>query len=232
MTNQLRNMMAEIESWESATEFGIPQDLWAGYQVRKLSDDLYIAALSAVFDTLRVQDSDSKKQDLSELAKTLLIYSHSAASEYLTGIDRTINMLYCAATFYLADFPATSTFVTRQITHVGLSEEENFLYALLSHKFNENTEIESKFLSWLGSSDDECFSEIISHFVEKQRQGLIADPRLFIASKLIVNCLGRFKEFNILDNLRKTLQTLAERCGNHFLLIFMPFQFGSFFLHK
>ena len=81
MTSQLRNMMAEIESWESAIEFGIPQDLWVEeYKVRQRSDDLYIAALSAIFDKLRVQASDARKQDLSELAKTLLIYSRSAAS--------------------------------------------------------------------------------------------------------------------------------------------------------
>ena len=46
MASQLNNMMAEIESWESATEFGIPEDLWAGDQVRQRSDDLYIAVLN------------------------------------------------------------------------------------------------------------------------------------------------------------------------------------------
>ncbi len=45
MASQLSNMMAEIESWESATEFGIPEELWAGYQVRTRSDDLYIAVV-------------------------------------------------------------------------------------------------------------------------------------------------------------------------------------------
>ncbi len=231
MISQLRNMMAEIESWESAIEFGIPEGLWARYKVRQRSDDLYIAALSAIFDKLRVQASDGRKQDFSELAKTLLIYSHSAASKYLTGIDRTINMLYCAATFYLADFPATSTFVTKQITHFGLlSEEENFLYSLLSHKFNKNNEIESKFLSLLGTSNDDRFSEIISHFVEKQRQGLlIEDPRLFIASKLIVNCLGRFKEFNILDNLRENATNFSQELWQPFFIDFHTFPIWELF---
>ena len=66
MASQLSNMMSEIESWESATEFGIPEDLWAGYQVRQRSDDLYIAVLSAVFDTLRNDDVDERQQSLSD----------------------------------------------------------------------------------------------------------------------------------------------------------------------
>lgn len=219
MTSQLRNMMAEIESWESATEFGIPQDLWAGYQVRQRSDDLYIAVLSAVFDALRAQDSDARKQNLSELAKTLLIYSRSAASRYLTGIDRSINLLYCAATFYLAGFPATATLVAKQITYAPfLSAEERFLYGLLSRKFSSDNQIEARFINWLGTSNATHFDDIVEHFVSKQQQGLVDDPRLFIASKLTVDCLSRFKEFNIWDNLRENAANFSRETWRPFLI--------------
>ena len=87
MNEQLKNMMAEIESWESATEFGIPEDMWAGYQVRRRSDDLYIGVLSELFDTLRIEDIDEKNAILPELAKTLLVYSRSSAAKYLSGVS-------------------------------------------------------------------------------------------------------------------------------------------------
>ncbi|MFO3289593.1 DEAD/DEAH box helicase [Legionella pneumophila serogroup 1] len=219
MTSQLRNMMAEIESWESAAEFGIPQNLWAGYQVRQRSDDLYIAVLSAIFDVLRGEDSDARKLNLSELAKTLLIYSRSAASKYLTGVDRTINLLYCAATFYLAGFPATATLVVKQISNTSfLSTEEKFLYGLLRRKFNSDNELENQFLTWLSDSNAAHFTNIVSQFSSKVRQGLINDPRLFIVSKLTVHCLTRFKEFNIWDNLRENAANFSREIWQPFLI--------------
>ena len=127
MTKQLRQMIAEIESWESATEFGIAEELWAGYQVRNKSDDLYIAVLASVFDVLRLEDPEARNKNLSELAKTLLIYSRSTASQYLQGVDRNINLLYCAATFYLANFPATATLLAGDVENFDnlLIEEQH-----------------------------------------------------------------------------------------------------------
>jgi len=152
MPSQLSNMMAEIESWESATEFGIPEELWAGYQVRTRSDDLYIAVLSAVFDALRVEDEAERKTLLADLAKTLLVYSRSAASKYLGGVDKTLNLLYCAAAFYLAEFPATATLLARQIQNTeDLSDEETFLCGLLSRRLSEENDIDAKLLAGLNS---------------------------------------------------------------------------------
>ena len=203
MASQLSNMMAEMESWESATEFGIPEELWAGYQVRTRSDDLYIAVLSAVFDALRVEDETARKKLFADLAKTLLIYSRSAASEYLGGVDKTLNLLYCAAAFYLAEFPATASLLARQILNTeNLSAEERFLCGFFSRRLNEENEIDSKLLADLNSPDTTKFDELISHFTSKLREGLEADPRLFISSKLSQDSLKRFKQVNIWDCLR------------------------------
>lgn len=219
MASQLRNMMAEIESWESAAEFGIPQDLWASYQVRHRSDDLYIAVLSSIFDTLRDKNSDIRQQSLSDLAKTLLIYSHSAASKYLSGVDRTINLLYCAATFYLAGLPATATLVTKQINDSSLlSQEEKFLYRLINRSLNREEELENKLTSWLESSNQQYFTDVVVYFKSKEREGLIADPRLFIASKLTIDCLNRFKKFNTWDILRENAANFSPSIWQSFLI--------------
>ncbi len=135
--------MAEIESWESATEFGIPEDLWAGYQVRQRSDDLYIAVLSEVFNAFRVDNIDEQRNQLSELANTLLIYSRSTAAQYISGVDRTINLIYCAAIFYIAGFPATASLIAKKIdSRESLLEEEIFLINVLSRNLNEENEQE------------------------------------------------------------------------------------------
>lgn len=203
MNEKLLHFMAEVESWESATEFGIPDDLWAGYLVRQRSDDLYIAVLSSVFDNLREEDSKIKLERLSELAKTLLIYSRSTASQYITGVDKTITLLYCAAIFYLAEFPATATFLARKINvSNGISTEEMFLHSMLSREINDNDELGSQFINELGSPEENNFDLLISHYKEKSKEGLQNDPKLFIASRLILKSLERFKNVNIWDCLR------------------------------
>ena len=218
MISQLRNMMAEIESWESATEFGIPEEQWAGYQVRQRSDDLYIAVLSSIFDTLRLEGTTDKQQRLSDLAKTLLVYSRSAASKYLKGVDKTINLLYCSATFYLAEFPATTTLIARQIGGLeSLSKEEYFLYCLLSRQLNNDNELEKNLTAILSSSEHTDFDKLISYFEIKKNEGLITDPRLFMASKLALDCLSRFEKFNIWDCLRKNAANYSYEVWQPFL---------------
>ena len=204
MASQLSNMMAEMESWESATEFGIPEELWADYQVRTRSDDLYIAVLSAVFNALRIEDETERKKILADLAKTLLIYSRSTASDYLGGVDKTLNLLYCAAAFYLAAFPATATLLARQIQNTeDLPAEEKFLCGFFKRRLNGENEIDSKLLADLNSPETAQFNELISHFELKIQEGLEVDPRLFITSKLSQDSLKRFKQFNIWDCLRE-----------------------------
>jgi superfamily II DNA/RNA helicase len=212
-------MMAEIESWESATEFGIPEELWAGYQVRNRSDDLYIAVLSSVFDELRVDSSEVDSQKLSELAKTLLIYSRSAASKHLSGVDKTINLLYCAAVFYLAEFPATATLLAKEINGFGdLLEEEVFLRGLLSRQLNSDNKLEEELLEELNASENINLEKFISYFQTKKQEGLITDPRLFIAAKLTFDCLNRFKNFNIWDCLRKNAANFSYNLWQPFLM--------------
>lgn len=217
MPNQLNKMMAELESWESAAEFGIPEELWAGYQIRTRSDDLYIALLSAVFDTLRDEDEITKKSVLADLAKTLLVYSRGAASKYLHGVDRTLNLLYCAAAFYLADFPATATLLARKINRTeSLSTEEQFLCGILGRQLNGDYELDSKLLDDLNTSETTNFDELVSMFTSNIKVGLECDPRLFISSKLSLDCLKRFKQFNIWDCLR-------ENAANYQFSTWQPF---------
>ena len=106
-------MMAQMESWEAAAEFGIPEYSWVEYQVLRRSDDLYIACLSSIFDALRLQQKEERESALADIAKILVIYSRSAAARYLSGVEKRLNQLYSASLFYLAGFPATATLLPR-----------------------------------------------------------------------------------------------------------------------
>jgi ATP-dependent DNA helicase len=203
VASQLQNMMAEMESWESATEFGIPEDLWASYQVRLRSDDLYIAVLSSLFDALRSTDATDRQQRLSALAKTLLLYSRSAAAKYLEGVDKTLNALYCSAVFYLADFPATATLLAAETDRPhDLLDEEAFLHGLLSRRLSNSGHLEGMLAEILNSSDNVEFEGLLSDLRLRIRDGLELDPRLFIAAKLAFECLTRFAKSNIWNCLR------------------------------
>ena len=137
MNYQLKNLMAQMESWEAANEFGIPEMSWADYDARKRSDDLYISCIACIFDALRITDDKTRLADLDALAKTLVIYSRSAAARHLSGVERSLNQLYSAAIYYLADRPATATFLARPLALADNTiEEEVFLRDFLSHNIN------------------------------------------------------------------------------------------------
>lgn len=131
MNKQLLYMMAEAESWESAIEFGIPRNLWADYKVNNRLDDLYISLLSNVFSHFRNTELYENDEDtnLSSIAKTLLIYSGSSASKYISGVESNLNLLYCASCFYIAGYPASATLVAKRIASFDeFLKEEIFLY--------------------------------------------------------------------------------------------------------
>lgn len=203
MDSGLRQLMAELESWESAVEFGIPEDLWAQYQVRLRSDDLYIASMTEIFDALRNKDEAQRKADLAELAKTLLIYTRSAAARYLSGVAANANLLYSAALFYLADYPATAALAARMIdARELLVEQEQFLLALLSKRIDDESP-QPELAVLLRGGSFESYAETFSKLNDVERSGLIDDPDLFIAARLSIRCLERFKLFSTWNALRE-----------------------------
>jgi hypothetical protein len=196
--------MAELESWESAVEFGIAEDLWAEYQVRLRSDDLYIAALSEIFDALREQDEAAQKRDLSELAKTLLIYSKSAAAKYLSGVERNTNLLYSAALFYLASYPATATLAARAIDPAALEcDEEFFLWGLLSRQIANDRPLHDMLSTLLRGGSSEDYDRSLAALNASEKEALIDNPSRFIAARLAFKCLQRFRVYSTWNALRQ-----------------------------
>ena len=218
MNNELRDLMAQIEAWESAVEFGVPESMWVEFEVRQRSDDLYISSVSAIFDALRNDSTAEKKLELSALAKTLLVYSKSAASRYLIGVESDINLLYSAALFYLADYPATAALVSNRIELPGnFSNEEKFLFHFLSRTHSTENEMQNILTATTETDEDLNLQPILSKFKNAESEGLKNDPRQYISSKLAVNCLQRFEEFNTWNALRRNTSNFSAITWQPFL---------------
>ncbi len=197
MDDRLRHLMAELESWESAVEFRIPQDLWAEYQVRLRSDDLYIASFSEIFDALRNLNEDERKADLTELAKTLLIYTRSAAARYLSGVEANTNLLYASALFYLSGYPATAALAAKGINASHLHvDEEQFLLGLLTRRIDLTIPSHAALTLLLRGGTHSDYDRVLDDLARSERAGLEDNPTLYVASKLAIKCLERFRAFS------------------------------------
>ena len=196
--------MARMESWEAANEFGIPERSWADYDVRERSNDLYISCLANVFDALRVTEEKQRLTELDSLAKTLVIYSRSAAAKYLSGVERTLNQLYSAALYYLADRPATATFLTRNLVLAGEpTEEEFFLRHFLAHDRGDEHPLTLELNTFMQDGDPERLVRLTADFDARAKVGLVEEPRKFIAASLVASAMRRFAQTNVWKNLQQ-----------------------------
>jgi len=204
MNAYLQNMIAQLESWDAAVEFGIPESLWAGYGARQRTTDIYTASLSAIFDTIREDDAEVRQSWFNSLAKSFTIYSRSAATKYIDGFDYNLNQIYCASLYYLADQPATATFLSNSTgTYNTEVEEELFLKNLFSKKLDPNNVLDHELLEALQSVYSENFDDLLADLNERIQIGLDHNPRQYFASKLASEVIKRFSETNIWSNLRK-----------------------------
>ncbi len=204
MNELLRNMMAQLESWEAATEFGIPEDLWAAYDAKRRTSDIYVACLSAIFDTMREDDDETKSNWYDSIAKTLTIYSRSSAARFLEGFDKNLNQIYSAALYYLADQPATATFLARLTkSDESANEEEIFLRDFFSRKIDQNNPLDQELKDAFQDVSEDSFESLLQNLYERVRNGLQHDPRQYFASKLAFEAIKRFSVTNIWSALYK-----------------------------
>jgi len=204
MNALLQNMIAQLESWEAAVEFGIPENLWAKYDARQRTTDIYTASLSAIFDTIREDDVVVRKTWFDSLAKSFTIYSRSAAIKYIDGFDYNLNQIYCASLYYLADQPATATFLSNTTNAYNTEiEEESFLKNLFSKKLDPSNVLDQELLDALQTVYGENFDDLLEDLNERIQIGLDHNPRQYFASKLASEVIKRFSETNIWSNLRK-----------------------------
>jgi superfamily II DNA/RNA helicase len=169
-------MMAQLESWEAA----------------------------AIFDTMRETDDKNRNNWYDSIAKTLTIYSRSSAARFLEGFDKNLNQIYSAALYYLADQPATATFLARLAeSDESANEEEIFLKDFFSRKFDQNNTLYQELKSALQDVSEDSFESLLENLYERVRNGLQHDPRQYFASKLAFEAIKRFSVTNVWSSLYK-----------------------------
>lgn len=212
--------MAQMESWEAANEFGIPEKDWAGYEVRTRHDDLYVACLCEIFDTLRIEDAKKREAALDSLAKILVIYSRSAAARHLKGVERTLNQLYAAALFYLAARPASATFLVRQLASLpeDANDEEIFLYDFLTRDVGRKAALNLPIARFIEDADSEMLDIAITEMRNRRKKGLASDARQFIAGALASQALQRFATTNVWTNLQEWAPDASAEIWRPFFL--------------
>jgi superfamily II DNA/RNA helicase len=194
--------MAKIEAWEAANEFGIPETTWQEYDVRRRSDDLYIAGISSIFDALRRDDPRERSENLAAIARTLVIYSRSAAAKHLSGVERSLNQLYCAALYYISDAPATASLLTRNLyIESEIGEAEFFLRDFLRQARDPRGELGTRYAQFLRSGRQDDLDEALNLAASLAEESLDEGPQVFIARKLTHECLKRFERTNIWGHL-------------------------------
>jgi len=209
--------MAQMESWEAATEFGIPEAEWARYDVRRRTDDVYIACLASVFDALRIEKVDKREAQLAALAKTLVLYSRSSAAKYLSGVERRLNQVYSAALYYLAGLPATAILLARNLdAFEDTVDEESFLYGFLGRRLTNGTQMARTLSEILHNGETDRLSILTERLQEEATFGLKGDPRKFIAARLALSCLLRFSENNV-------WQILKQHAAHYNTELWQPF---------
>lgn len=209
--------MAEMESWEAAVEFGIPESDWARYTVRSRSDDLYIACLSTAFDALRIKEIEQRETTLASIAKVLVVYSRSAAAKYLSGVEKKLNQIYSASLYYLAGFPATATVLTRKLDfHDEISDEESFLLGFLGRQIREDDTLGQSLLESVRMGLFLETSALSALLQDRVTSGLKDDPRKLIASKFALACVERFYETNV-------WKVLSENAAHFSYEVWRPF---------
>lgn len=220
MNARLRRFMAQMESWETANEFGIPEKDWVNYDVRTRHDDLYVACLCEIFDALRMEDAKKQETALDSLAKILVIYSRSAAAKHLKGVERSLNQLYAAALFYLAGRPASATFLVRQLAQLpdDANDEEAFLHGFLARDVHRNAALDKLVSAFIEDADDAMLELAITELEHRVKAGLKSDARQFIAATLAEHAIRRFAQTNVWTNLKKWAPDASPKIWRPFFL--------------
>ncbi|MBK7851627.1 MAG: hypothetical protein IPJ66_10960 [Bacteroidetes bacterium] len=114
---ELKRWIAQAESWQAFIDYSIDNEEQANYTFYNRPQDFYISLLAKLQDILeQFQDEETEgiKKDLLSISKGLEIYSLQGKREKFSGVNYSRNMLYVAALYYLADFPATSLLLLKQ----------------------------------------------------------------------------------------------------------------------
>jgi len=152
LNRQLNLWIAQSESWQAFKDFNLPEDDRVNYSFLQVWDDFYITLFCRAFEVMSKNEwSKEQKQNMLALGQGLVIYSLEGKRESFRGITYHDNMLYAAAMYHLADYPASALLLARKFKQEDYhSAMDKFIAGFLTRNIpnqNEAGQLLQRFLS-------------------------------------------------------------------------------------
>ena len=214
----LTNWIAGSDSWQTAMEFELSKDRIADYPFLKRPDDFYIALIGQMFEAVNNDDIVGVSLPaLVAVAKGLDVFSNEKSKAEFGGINVAINAVYVASLFYIADFPAISGFLVRNIAINDLSSDaQKFALSFLKRRLWKGDPVQSKLEEYLLEGKPTAIASVISELLMLSKTHQNDDPERFLeyrlCAKLVQTLENRSIWFNLRDRMANDqIKKLSER---------------------
>jgi superfamily II DNA/RNA helicase len=201
MADILQNWINDASAYELLNTYRIEQQVL--YPFVNNSEDFYISLLNRLFFTLRDNkiDSATKKANLLQIVKGLLLYSEDSTADHFIGVNRNNNLLYISAIYYLCEYNAlASLFMWRASKYTYDNESSQLLYCIMagSTKYEKaENPCCSMLKAFLDSGNEGALDWIEDRLQQKIEQNNYQNLDDFFDTHVAVAVMARFRTSNL-----------------------------------
>lgn len=201
MADILQNWINDASAYELLNTYRIEQQVL--YPFVNNSEDFYISLLNRLFFTLRDNkiDSATKKANLLQIVKGLLLYSEDSTADHFKGVNRNNNLLYISAIYYLCEYNALANlFMWRASQYTYENESSQLLYCIMagSTKYAKTVNPCCDALkAYMDSGDEGVLDWIENRLKQKIEQNSFQSLDDFFDTHIVVVVLARFRASNL-----------------------------------
>lgn len=206
MNDILDRWMIDAEAFELQKLYQVNTN--CKYEFISRQGDFYITLLNRMYNILqetKYAEYEAHTEELTKVAKAMLVYSEQASEKNFEGIDKVSNQLYVAAIYFLIGYEAIASYILHgsNINCYG-TESAQVIYYIVSGGVCRLKEIKNKktfhaveqLRSFILSGDDNLQS--LSNSIEQKYETFIFDSLDdFFDTALLVHVIRKFVKHNI-----------------------------------
>lgn len=212
MNNLLNKWMVDAEAFELQKLYGVKTD--QTYEFTNRQGDFYITLLNRMYNILQGTENaeyETRAEELTHIAKAMLVYSEQASERFFDGIDKVSNHLYVATIYFLIGYETIASYILRGCNiNSYTTDSAQFIYYIVSGGVcdigNVTNEFVRKKVSQLrsfilsGSDDLHRFQEFIEDKYDRFSFESLDD---FFDTALLVHVTRKFAKHNLPNILAK-----------------------------
>ncbi len=201
MADTLQQWINDAGAYELLNTYRIEQQVL--YPFVNKSDDFYISLLNRMFFTIRDRELslEDKKGHLLRIVTGLLVYSEETTADNFNGVNRSNNLLYIAAIYYLCEYNALSQlFMWRAKEYEFENESAQLLYSIMggSEKCaNKGNELCLLLKEYMLTGNEGALNAIDNGLQKKIEQNAYLSLDDFFDTQVAVWVMERFRESNL-----------------------------------